>query len=142
MKILELMKTHVIKTAPEATMRDVVDMLDLYQLTTLPVVDGEERLLGVITEHDIATRLIPAFVEAAASDKMASAVDQIGAQTVAEMMTTPAISVDENDDVAKAVSLMTASGVKRIPVTSDGKLIGTISRVDICQAILEGQLTG
>jgi CBS domain-containing protein len=142
MKILELMKTHVIKTAPEATMRDVVDMLDLYQLTTLPVVDGEDRLLGVVTEHDVASRLIPAYVAAAASGDVADAVNLQGERTVGEMMTTPAVSVDENEDVARAVSLMTANGVKRIPVTSDGKLIGTISRVDICQAILEGQLTG
>ncbi len=140
MKILELMKTHVIKTAPDATMRDVVDMLDLYQLTTLPVVDAEDRLVGVITEHDVAGRLIPAYQQA--GDDLTETVNRQGDQTVSAMMTQPALSVDENDDVAKALSLITAHGVKRIPVTSEGKLIGTISRVDICQAILEGQLTG
>src|SRR5438093_1538708 len=53
MKVLELMKVHVIRASADATLGDAVDMMDLYQVTALPIVDQEGRILGIVTERDI-----------------------------------------------------------------------------------------
>jgi len=53
MQALELMKTHVVKTTPDATLSEAVDLMDLYQVSGLPVVDGEGRLVGMLTEQDV-----------------------------------------------------------------------------------------
>ena len=59
---------------------------------------------------------------------------------VKQAMTSQVISVDENTDVLEAASIMLKKKVKRLPVTANGKLVGIISRIDICQAVLEDRL--
>jgi CBS domain-containing protein len=147
MKILELMKTHIIKTTANATMRDMVDMMDLYQITVLPVVDEEQRLLGVVTENAVSSKVIPEYFgklsqgdEGPLLSRDAALVNKLGEISAAELMDSPAPSVDENEDVRHAAELMTNQKLTRLPVTSEGRLIGTISRIDICQALLEGQI--
>jgi len=145
MKVLELMKTHVIKTTPDASLHDAVDMMDLYQISGLPVVDTEDRLIGVVTEYDVIQSLLPHYAEAAATgqgggEDFRTLVERVKVKPVSEAMTTPAISVDENADVLEAASAMMRHRIKRLPVTGEGRLVGIISRIDICQAILEGQL--
>ena len=147
MKILELMKTHIIKTTADATMRDMVDMMDLYQITVLPVVDEEQRLLGVVTENDVSSKVIPGYLKALSQgddrpllSRDAALVGRLGEISAKDLMVSPATSVDENEDVRIATELMMKEKLTRLPVTSEGRLIGTISRIDICQALLEGQI--
>lgn len=146
MQVLELMKTHVIKVRPDVTIRDAVDMMDLYQISGLPVVDDDDRLVGVITEYDVIDSLLPHYARQAphAPDTgdadLKELVRQVRQKLVSAAMTSPAIAIDEEADVLEAASTMVEKRVKRLPVTAHGKLVGIISRMDICQAILEGQL--
>lgn len=143
MKVLEIMKTHVIKAEADATLCDVVDMMDLYQISGLPVVDGEDRLLGVVTEYDVIEALLKPYVgepPSASPEAFAALVAQLRGRVVGEAMSRPAIAVDESDSVVDAAQLMLSRHVKRLPVTAGGRLVGILSRIDICQAILEGQL--
>lgn len=128
-------------------MRDMVDMMDLYQITVLPVVDEEQRLLGVVTENDVSSKVIPGYLEALSQgdgrpliSQDAALIDRLGEISAKDLMISPAASVDENEDVRRATELMMKEKLTRLPVTSEGRLIGTISRIDICQALLEGQL--
>ena len=144
MKVLELMRVHVNKIGPEATLPDAIDMMDLYQVITLPVVDAEGYPLGVVTESDIEDVLLIPF-EAAASAlpsqmreaDLAQLKEQARNTRVADIMSTPCICTDEQADVLEAASIMLSHGFKRLPVISGGKVIGSIGRIDICQGILE-----
>jgi CBS domain-containing protein len=127
MKILELMRVHVVRTVPTATLGEVVDLLDLYQVTLIPVVDEEGRPVGVVSESDVAGRLLFGAAEAAGP--------------LSGWMTAPAICLDEHEDLEAARALMRDRGLKRIPVTSEGRLVGMVSRVDVFQALLEGAST-
>jgi CBS domain-containing protein len=146
MRVFELMKTHVIKTLPDATLHDAVDMMDLYQVSGLPVVDSGERLLGIVTEYDVIQALLPQFAEAAESgapDRHAdfqTLVERVKKKTVEQVMSKPAVAIDEDADVLEAAQVMVTRRFKRLPVTHKGRLVGIISRIDICQALLEGQL--
>ncbi len=145
MHVLELMKSHVIKTNPEATLQDAVDMLDLYQISGLPVVDSQGDLIGVITEYDIIQALLPEYhiVKKESGSEwvgLHDRVERIKNKTVGEAMSKPAISIDDAADVLEAASVMLEKRIKRLPVTNKGKLVGIISRIDICQAVLEGQI--
>src|SRR5260221_12958353 len=53
MQVRELMKTHVVKTTPDAPLAEAVDLMDIYQVNSLPVVDTEGRLVGILSEEDI-----------------------------------------------------------------------------------------
>ncbi len=146
MKVFELMKTHVVKTTPEATLRDAVDMMDLYQVSGLPVVNAQDELVGVVSEYDVIHALLPEYVrlgEGARTgprEDLATLIARVRETPVSQAMSSPAVAIDENTDVLDAVAIMLERRFKRLPVTSEGKLVGVISRIDICQAVLEGQV--
>ena len=138
MTVVELMKTHIVKISPDASLQDAVDMFDLYQLTSLPVVDSDGFPLGLVTEHRIASELIPGFIANSGMSTSRHEEPGKGGIAVRDLMITPPLVVDENVDVLDAAKIMNENDLERLPVTTEGRVIGTISRIDICQAILEG----
>lgn len=144
MRVLELMRVHVNKIGPDATLPDVIDIMDLYQVVIVPVVDAEGYPLGVVTESDVEDALLIPF-EATAStlsspDRdagLADLVEQARHTLISAVMSAPAVCVDEETDVIEAASLMLSHGLKRLPVTSGGRVIGTIGRIDVCQGVME-----
>jgi len=128
MQVLEIMKTHVVKTTCDATLAQAADLLDLYQTTGLPVVDSEGGVLGILTEADI--------VRAARTSGVAA-----GSQQVQDWMTSPAICIGENEPVAEAARLLLDGGLKRLPViTESGRLVGVLNRIDLLQGVFEGAI--
>jgi len=128
MQVLEIMKTHVVKTTCEATLAQAADLLDLYQTTGLPVVDANGSVQGMLTEADIVRATRTSGVGA-------------GSQQVQDWMTTPAVCIGENETVADAARMLLARGLKRLPViTETGKLVGVLNRIDLLQAVFEGAI--
>ena len=143
-RVIEAMRAHVIQTTPDATLRDVVDLMDLYQVSGLPVVEGDGRLVGIVTEHDVIEALLKPYVHGAPEGgaELGALVREVRGRLVREAMKTPVVSIDESADVLDAASLMLSHRIKRLPVTSEGRLVGVIGRIDICQAILEDTVGG
>jgi CBS domain-containing protein len=137
------MHTHVVTVQPEDTLRDAVDKMDLYQVSGLPVVDDEGHLVGVITEHDIIRELLPSPDETHSDESwhdLPARAARVRNMLVKDAMTSNVIAVGENTEVLEAAAIMLQKKVKRLPVTAEGKLVGIISRIDICQAVLEDRL--
>ena len=125
-----MMKTHVQKIGPEATLAQAVDLMDLYQTPALPVVDADNRLVGMITERDIAEIVLRVGSRGAIS------------LTVEKVMSRPAVAVEEDTDVMEAARLMLEKRLKRVPVVTDaGEVVGMLNRVDVLQALFEGTLS-
>jgi len=144
MQVLELMKTHVVKTTPDATLAEAVDLMDLYQAGALPVVDPDGRLCGMLSEGDVLRALrLQNLAGADAANLRAgisSAAEAAGFR-VGDYMTQPALSVSENADIQEAAHLLLTRGIKRLPVIrEDGQVVGVLTRLDVCEAIFEGNL--
>lgn len=131
MKVVELMRVHVDRITPDSTLREAVDMFDLYRVPALPVVDAEGVIVGIVWESDLNSRVLAEPLE----------WQKAGATPIRDVMASPAASIDENADVPDALNLMREHGLERIPVTGESRLVGMLSRNDICQAILDGRLT-
>jgi CBS domain-containing protein len=145
MKVLELMRVHVNTIGPDATLPDAIDIMDLYQVVTVPVVDADGAPLGVVTESDVEDALLIPFEAAASALPSATReadishlVERARTTRIADVMSAPAVCVDEETDVIEAASLILSHGFKRLPVTSGGRVIGTIGRIDICQGVMDG----
>jgi len=104
MQVLEIMKTHVVKTTPDATLAEAADLLDLYQTTGLPVVDAAGCVQGMLAECDILRAVRELSGSVARS------------QPVRDWMTIPAICIGENEEVGQAARLLNEMGLKRLPV--------------------------
>jgi len=121
--------------------------MDLYQVSGLPVVDETGVLVGMLTEHDVIRALLPEgrleAVERREGDTEAlvTRLHRNQELRVGDYMTAPAISVTETTDLLDAAALMLSRRLKRLPVTGEGgQVVGVLSRIDVCQAILEGNL--
>jgi CBS domain-containing protein len=93
---------------------------------SLPVTD-DEKLVGMITDRDITTRV----VAEAADPKMLS---------VGEVYSQDLISVEPDKDLEEAVQLMARHQVRRLPVVENGRLVGMIAQADI--ALKDNERTG
>jgi CBS domain-containing protein len=129
MWVRDAMSTPAITVGEETSVRAALKLLDEHCVTSLPVVDEEGRVVGIVSEADLVrdallpdprTRLIPQEVRETAPPRK-----------VAEVMTRHPVTVTEHDDLAEAVELLTSTAVKSVPVLAEGRLVGVLSRRDV-----------
>jgi len=139
----DVMTREVRSIRPEASIAEAIELLIGKRYRALPVVDEQQRVVGILTDGDVLRQLgLPqAGVEAAMSESELTA--QLNAlrhsgQTVAGVMRTRLITVNPETPVAEAVRLMTENGIKRLPVVdNDRRLLGMVSRVDVLRALAQ-----
>ena len=93
---------------------------------SLPVTD-DERLVGMITDRDITTRVV---AESAVPEKT----------SVGDVYSRDLIIVEPDNDLDQALQLMARHQVRRLPVVENGKLVGMVAQADI--ALRENERTG
>jgi CBS domain-containing protein len=100
-----------------ANLLEIIRVLVGNKVTGLPVVSADRSLLGIVTEKDILGVLL--------WDKGAKE------KTAEELMTTEIVSFDVEEDLMNIFKCLVESSFRRVPILSDGKLAGIISRADI-----------
>jgi CBS domain-containing protein len=143
------MKVHDVMTHPVVCVKcnsPVVEaamlMLD-NKISGLPVVDDRGHLVGMVTERDllrsggIATGEIrPRWLELLTGGIGPVVVpERLRAEKVAHVMTSPAVAVDENAPVDEVVRVFRERDFKRVPVLSEGELVGIVSRADLVRVL-------
>jgi len=124
-----------------AQLLEAIEMLLDKIYRALPVIDSEQRVIGILTEGDLLRKL----------DIMATSAQQqltrpeITAiltrlqridQPVDSVMTLNPITITSNTLVTEALNLMIKNDIKRLPVVDDrGKLVGIVSRVDVLRTL-------
>lgn len=121
----DLMTRKVFALRPESPARDAVLALVQRGFSGAPVVDSEHRLLGVVSEHDLIRVLA------------AAAYDAGPAGTVRELMTSDVTTAAPETDVFELITLLSRSGFKRLPIVTDGRVMGLVTRQDIAGALVE-----
>jgi CBS domain-containing protein len=85
-----------------------------------PIVDGD-RLVGVVTDRDIAIRVV-----AEGRDPESTRVEEIASQDL--------VTIDPQQDLDEALRLMTHHQVRRLPVVEeDGRLVGIVAQADVAR---------
>ena len=134
MLIREIMSSPAVTIRPDATVADATRVLDRFSVTTLPVVDDEGRLLGLIGEADVIGHLSTPD-EHARGSRRADEDPLVG-----DVMTHRVLTADADDGVAEVVALMTGTTLKSIPVLRHERVLGVISRRDVVRALVRGDL--
>ena len=112
----KIMTRDVVAIERTADVYDAIRMMSDGNITGLPVVDEDGKLVGIVTERDVMGRLL---------------TTQSTEGQVQDCMTTDVISFDVNDSLLDVISTLVEKGFRRVPVVSEGKLAGIISRSDI-----------
>lgn len=122
LKAKDLMTKEVISVRKDAPVFEAVELLWKNDITGVPVVEDDMTLVGVLTEKDVL-RLFRAHE------------DQKN-ETVSSFMTQPAVHFDENETLPDVCDCLMNYFLRRVPVTSKGKVVGIISRADMIRHIL------
>ncbi|MGZ4592268.1 MAG: CBS domain-containing protein [Actinomycetes bacterium] len=119
--------------------KEIVRVLAEQQVGALPVLDENDRLVGVVSEADLLAKENDADLAWLARLHRRERVRHAKAagDTARALMTTPAIAVSPDQSVVEAARLLDRSGVKQLPVTdSEGTLVGIVSRRDLLKVFL------
>lgn len=123
MKIKSLMMPAPISITTQATIQEAIELMKVNSIRHLPVVDGRQRLQGLLTLSDLKQALIPSM---------------LGDITLADMMIKNPISVSPDDDIERAAQLIYKHKISGLPVINKGhKLAGIITESDILRAFID-----
>ncbi|MER7463208.1 CBS domain-containing protein [Streptomyces sp. NPDC097981] len=135
----DVMTKRVIAVEPAATFKEVVTALERWKVTALPVIEGEGRVVGVVSEAD----LLPKEEFHAHRPGLIEQMRHLGETAKAEstraedLMTTPAVTVRPDTTLPQAARIMADRHIKRLPVVDgDGTLKGIVSRTDLLKVFL------
>lgn len=133
--------THWPVTAHRATtVKDALRLLDEHEITSMPVVDGQGLIVGMVSDADLLRGGIPHDARAHLARVPDGQPDL--AVTVADVMSRHPIVVNGNADLADAVELMTSTAVKSLPVVDHKhRPVGVISRSDVVHRLARSDET-
>ncbi|MCX5373531.1 MULTISPECIES: CBS domain-containing protein [unclassified Streptomyces] len=140
----EVMTSEVVEARRETPFKDVARLLDRHRISGVPVVDDDDKVLGVISETDLirhqAARPPRGRVRRgrrSARDSTPDAAAAARATTAGELMSTPAVTVHPEQRVADAARIMERRHVDRLPVVDEeDRLIGIATRRDLLRVFL------
>lgn len=104
-------------------------------LGALPVVDEDERLLGMLSERELMRHLLASEVLSDGHTRHAPPLLQ-SKKTVRDAMTRQVLCVAPEQPVAEVAALMTHKNVERVPVVRGGRLVGFLTRGDIVRKLI------
>ncbi|MFE5481013.1 CBS domain-containing protein [Streptomyces sp. NPDC056527] len=135
-RIGELMTREVVSVRGEAPFKEIVRVLSERRVTAVPVVDGANQVIGVVSEGDLLRKT--ADQAAAPGDRPAvpglEAWERAKAEgtRAEELMSAPVVCARPDWTVVEAARLMEVQGVKRLVVVDDeDRLVGIVSRRDL-----------
>ena len=138
MNVHELMNPKLITVGPKTPLREVLQLMLRYHLNNVVVVDGEERLAGIITYSDLSRKLLPTQKELMEHEEyvtdpqtMEDRFRDFTNVPVEEIMTRKVITVSPDVEALQAGATITARRIKQLPVVLDHKVVGIISHQDI-----------
>ena len=144
MKISEALVFNAVRVRLNSTVAEAVEIMSTQQASDLMVVDDANRFVGVLSEGDLIRVGLPKFDEIVAGGSLTSGFEifREKGQTLRDSPIEPlviknATTVKPGDDLLTAASIMVTKQIRRLPVVESGNLVGTISRTDVCRAMLK-----
>ena len=110
MLIGELMTINPITVKDTTSLREATRLLTSYQISGLPVIDNSGTMVGIMSEYDLLAKQ---------------------GEIVRDIMTRSVISITPETPVELVNHILTDHRIRRLPVLSEGKLVGIVSRSDI-----------
>ncbi len=143
----DIMTSPVITGAPGTTVLDIVNLMLRHHISAVPIVNKDDRLVGLVSEGDLIRRS-----ELGASEYSSWWLAAIGAKVrlaedfvrthgteASEVMTRDLVTVADDTPVGEIAVKLERHKIKRVPVMADGKLVGIVSRANLLQALAAQQ---
>jgi CBS domain-containing protein len=151
MRAMDVMTTNVVTVGPDTTVQEVARILSEQGISGVPVVDADNRVLGIVSEGDLLHRIETGTErrpDRRTGRRRSWWLDTIGrdeelardyikshGRTAGDVMTREVVSVNDTTELADVATLLETKRIKRVPVLKDGKLVGIVSRANLVRAL-------
>jgi CBS-domain-containing membrane protein len=147
MKAADVMNHDVITVKRDDDVAEAVDLLTRYDISAVPVVDDDDKVVGILSEADLIHREEigtekphPWWLEAVMpASKLAGEFAKSHGRRVDEVMSHEVVTAAEDTSLGEIAMLLERHRIKRIPIVRDGKLVGIVSRSNLIQALASSQ---
>lgn len=145
-KVGSVMTTEVVRAEYGTPFKEVARLLGDHRISGLPVVDDDEKVIGVISETDLMVR--QAQTPDPYEPKKRFSLDRLTragreravkarARTAGQLMTQPPVTAHADDTIVEAARTMAQHHIERLPVLDEEhRLVGIVTRRDLLQVFL------
>jgi acetoin utilization protein AcuB len=130
--VRDFMTRNPVTLGEKARLREAVELVMVRRIRHIPVLDGEGRLAGIVTDRDVK-RSLPSPLSAIASEEYESILDET---EVARVMTREPLTIEADAKVGEAVELLLNAKVGGLPVIESGRLVGIFTERDALRGYL------
>ncbi len=123
LKALDIMMRPVVSAKANASARDVALQMLSGLYSGMPVVDDEGKVIGIVTELDLIAALQKG--------------KELVRFTAGDIMQGEVTTADVDTPVKELIKVMSEKGIIRIPITSEGRLVGVVARCDILRSVID-----
>ncbi|MYL23149.1 CBS domain-containing protein [Vreelandella massiliensis] len=148
MQAADIMTHDVISVGPEEDVNAIAKLLLTHHISAVPVVDDAQKVLGIVSEGDLMRRVKSEegeerswWLSLFAGQKNATEYVKSHGRKASEVMTPDPLTIDESTPLHKIARLLEKHRIKRVPVVSDGKLVGIVSRANLLQGLASSEVT-
>ena len=134
MKVAELMKRNVITIGDHLTCHDAIDRMCRARVRHLPVVGGDGKLAGVITDRDVRNWLFRPDVYPRLGRVPTAAL--LREAMVRDAMSAPALAITSRADVSEAADRMRAARIGSLVVVEAGEVVGILTEIDLLRHVM------
>jgi len=144
MKALDVMTNRVVTVDTTTPVQEVASVMLTQGVSGLPVMDGNGRLQGMVSEGDLMRRAETGTADAPRpwwlrlfgdEEKEAREYIKSHGATAGDVMTRGVTTIGPDEDIASVAMLLEKKGIKRVPVVEDGELLGIVSRADLLRGL-------
>ena len=143
-RIKGIMTVRTVRVRIGDTLHRAAEVIALSGVGDLMVIDDDNNFVGVLSVGDVLRAAMPDFEEITEEGGTLEQAFRLFLRKGSELMYKPIqplvitqpLVVEPDDHVAKAAALMLEKNIHRLPVVKDGRLVGTVGRTDICQAVV------
>lgn len=149
MQAKDVMTSPVITVSPDTGVTDIAELLLARRVSGVPVVDGDGRVIGIVSEGDLLRRVEtgterphPRWLEmlVGRTEQAADFLKSHG-RRAQDVMTRTVIGAEPETDVGDIASLMERHRVKRVPILVDGRPVGIVSRANLLHGLVASKRT-
>jgi CBS domain-containing protein len=133
-RVKDVMTTDVVTVTEETPYREIVDILTGRRVSAAPVVDGDRRVVGVVSEADLLHKIeyLGEEPRVFAGRRRRQALAKAHGGVARDLMSAPAVTVQPGTSLTGAAKVMDDERVKRLPVVDErDRLLGIVSRADL-----------
>ncbi len=143
----DIMTKDVLTVTTSTSIRDLAEIITRNRIGSVPVVDEQGALIGIVTESDLIEQdknfhiptvisLFDWVIYLESEKKFEKELKRMTAQTVGDIYTKEVVTVKPTTPITELADIMSGKKIHSLPVVEEGKLVGIVSRIDLIRSMV------